>query len=82
MAAEPRAELDLKRIITESGLRIGYNSLKEKQVEAISVFLQGNDTFVALPTGYGKSVIYAVLPHAFDAIRGRFTVFVEVDIMP
>jgi len=27
--------------------------------------MSGIDTFVSLPTGYGKSAIYAVLPLAF-----------------
>ena len=35
-------------------------------------FAQGKDTFVVLPTGYGKSLIYAVLPLVFDAKRGIF----------
>ena len=68
-------ELDMERIIKESGLRIGYESLKEKQVEAISAFLQGHGTFVVLPTGCGKSAIHAALPHAFDAMWGKFTSF-------
>ena len=29
--------------------------LFEKQFEAVKVFMEGTDTFVALPTGYGKS---------------------------
>ena len=35
-------------------------------------FVQGKDTFVALPTGYGKSLKYAVLPLVFDAKRSIF----------
>ena len=61
-------EVDLEQITIESAQRLGYDGLKEKQLEAIVSFLQGNDTidniyddmFVALPTGYGKSLIYAV----------------------
>ena len=32
--------------------------LKDKQVEAIDTFVNGSDVFVALPIGYGKSLIY------------------------
>ena len=44
--------------------------LKDKQIKAISRFCSGNDVFVSLPTGYGKSLIYALLPLIFDKIRG------------
>jgi len=46
------------------------DKLKAKQVEAVEAFLGGSDTFVSLPTGYGKSIIYSVLPYAFDKLRG------------
>ena len=45
-------------------------TLKEKQYEAIEGFCSGNDVFVSLPTGYGKSLIFAVLPLVFDKMRG------------
>jgi len=44
--------------------------LKEKQVEVISKFCAGNDVFVSLPTGFGKSITFAILPLVFDRIRG------------
>ena len=62
--------MDTKTAITESGKKLGYDKLRGKQVEAMTSFLEGNDTFVSLPTGYGKSIIYAALPHAFDRLRG------------
>ena len=34
--------------------------LKEKQAEVIISFISGNDMFISLPTGYGKSIIFAV----------------------
>ena len=46
------------------------SALKPKQLEAVSSFVAGNNTFVSLPTGYGKSIIYAILPLVFDYIRG------------
>jgi len=44
--------------------------LKPKQLEAVRTFMSGKDTFVSLPTGYGKSAIYAILPLAFDCLLG------------
>uniref|UniRef100_A0A1X7VKG1 Helicase ATP-binding domain-containing protein n=1 Tax=Amphimedon queenslandica TaxID=400682 RepID=A0A1X7VKG1_AMPQE len=57
-------------VISEVSRR--YNVvLKDKQVEAIYSFMNGCDVFVALPTGYGKSLIYAFLPSVFDLYKGQ-----------
>ena len=48
--------------ILENAKQLGFEKL-EKQLKAVSSFVQGHDTFVSLPTGYGKSVIlYAIVP--------------------
>ena len=52
---------------------LGLTELKPKQVEAISAFVSGRDIFVSLPTGYGKSVIYGLLPKVFNLIKGNIT---------
>lgn len=70
VALDARKSLTMDAI-TESAAVFKF-ALKEKQIEAISSFIEGNDTFVSLPTGYGKSVIYAILPSVFDKLRGRF----------
>lgn len=57
--------------IIESAKILGIKQFKQKQVAAIESFLSGKDTFVSLPTGYGKSVIYAALPLAFDTLKGK-----------
>ncbi len=36
--------------------------LKSKQLEALKALYQGKDCFVWLPTGYGKSLCYQLLP--------------------
>jgi bloom syndrome protein len=46
-------------------------SLKEKQEEAIAAFVGGRDTFVSLPTGYGKSIIYGILPVMYNILLGE-----------
>jgi len=58
-------------IIHDVAEQMGIHSLKPKQLEAISAFLSGKDVFVSLPTGYGKSIIFALLPAVFNRIRGK-----------
>ena len=45
--------------------KFGIDSLKKQQVSAIRALLAtlcGNSVFVSLPTGFGKSLIYQLLP--------------------
>ena len=65
----PTADKISAAIQSTSEALLGY-SLKPKQLEAASMFMAGNDTFVSLPTRYGKSAIYAILPIAFDCSLG------------
>ena len=54
------AEIDvIKQVFT----KVGY--IKEEQLMAIKEFVSGNDVFICLLTGYGKSLIYAALPDIF-----------------
>eukprot|EP00731_Ephydatia_muelleri_P000851 Em0001g851a len=62
---------DTDTIILQATQRLGYPSLRENQYKAVFSFLNGNDVFVILPTGSGKSLCFAVLPFAFDALHGR-----------
>ena len=58
-------------LITECALQLGYEGVKDKQMEAILAVVRGKDTFVSLPTGYGKSMIYGLLPVVFDKKKGK-----------
>ena len=50
---------------------LGYEKLKPKQVRAVEAFVGARkDVFVSLPTGYGKSLCFGLLPRVFDNIRG------------
>ena len=42
--------------------------LKKEQEKVIVAFTQGHDVFVALPTGFGKSLRYCCLPYLFDKL--------------
>ena len=46
-------------------------TLKAQQKEAVKHVWEGKDVFVLLPTGFGKSIIYEVLPFLFDYKLGR-----------
>ena len=62
-----------KRSIDEAidyGARLlGYETLKVDQRHIITSFLEGNDIFACLPTGYGKSLCYFCLPVIFDQLQ-------------
>ena len=52
--------MDFNQTLNEVMWETGLTALKPKQCEAINVILSGRDIFVVVPTGYGKSIIYAV----------------------
>ena len=43
----------------------GHMKLKQEQRKALTEILGGKDSIVVLPTGYGKSLIYMLLPRAY-----------------
>ena len=40
-------------------------------MESVKAFLSGNDVFLTVPTGYGKSIVYGILPLVFDFMKGE-----------
>ena len=65
-------------LIDQAARDTGFPGLKDKQKEAIMSFLRGNDIFVSLPTGFGKSVICSILPLVFDRIKGTKSTYLLV----
>ena len=59
----------------EDALKLGYPSLRPEQLEVAIQFylLSGRDVFAVLPTGFGKSLCFAVLPLAFDKLSYFFS---------
>ena len=53
--------------------RFGYEALRPGQGEAISALLEGRDTLVVMPTGAGKSAVYAIAA----LLLGRPTIVVS-----
>ena len=47
----------------EEGIRaLGISSIKPDQLTAVKSLLYGEDVFVSAPTGFGKSLVYQLLP--------------------
>ena len=61
--------MELPNALEESGKISGLTNLSRNRSSYWSIF-SGKDVFVSLPTGYGKSIIYAILPTMFDKLRG------------
>ena len=70
MAALVEAYSSLREAISEVARNHGYKRFKEEQFLAIEKFVTGSDVFVSLPTGFGKSLIYGLLPAVFDCLKG------------
>ena len=66
---------DYTSLIAQAALRatraLGYEGMKALQEEAIIQFVGGKDVFICLPTGYGKSLCYQVLPLIYAELCGR-----------
>lgn len=54
------------KVLTEHNFSI---ELKSEQMEIISAIMDGKDVFAQLPSGYGKSLIYTLLPLLMDEIN-------------
>ena len=72
----------LSEIARSAAATLGYTSLKAEQESAIVSFLAGNDVFVSLPTGYGKSLCYAALPYSFDELRATSKSSIVIVVSP
>lgn len=68
---EERRRLDLDLAIEAATRKLGYSEVKEEQRQSIKSFLEGNDVFVCLPTGFGKSLCFFCLPVIFDLLHNR-----------
>ena len=54
--------------MTENNFSLKF-PLKKQQEDAINAILEGKDVLVALPTGYGKSLIFTMLPVVHEQVR-------------
>lgn len=59
----------METVIDVAAKKLGYESVKAEQMQVMSKFVEGNDVFAILPTGFGKSLCYLCLPIVFDMLQ-------------
>ena len=62
--------MNLDTAIDRAVETVGLTVLKPLQRDIIRSFCSGNDVFVSLPTGYGKSYCFVLLPLVFNHLLG------------
>ena len=58
----------MEAVVREVASSMGF-TIKNEQLKVVKQFLNGNDVFVIFPTGFGKSLCFAVLPGVFNRLR-------------
>jgi len=56
--------------------------LKPEQLQAVRYIYEGRDVFLWLPTGFGKSICYEVLPFLFDCKLGKSESSIVIVVSP
>ena len=52
----------IETVIVTAAKELSFPALYHEQKAAITSFVEGNDVFVSLPTGYGKTLCFGALP--------------------
>ena len=75
-------DADIQRALPSAAEKLGYSTLRSQQELVIKYFVQGNDVFVSLPTGSGKSLCYTILPYVFDILRNEVEPSIVIIVSP
>ena len=63
--------MNLEEALNFAARELGYETLRKEQKGIMEAFVGGHDNFAAHPTGYGKSLCFALLPHLFDILHNN-----------
>uniref|UniRef100_A0A8W8KTZ8 DEAD/DEAH-box helicase domain-containing protein n=1 Tax=Magallana gigas TaxID=29159 RepID=A0A8W8KTZ8_MAGGI len=56
--------------------------LKDKQIQTLKSLYEGHDTMAVLPTGFGKSIIFQLLPFLFQRKLGQQQPMISLIVTP
>ncbi len=73
MEDQPVVIMDFNTALDESLTKIEFlHTLKDKQTEILQYMMSGDKSniFGILPTGYGKSMLFAIFPFLYEKMRG------------
>ena len=73
---------EIERAVANAMRRVGLEEIKREQRRVIETFVSGKDVFVSLPTGYGKSFCYGLLPAVYDDLRSSDSTSIVVCVSP
>ena len=66
------SEEEFSSALAEVLTNFKYSSLKEEQIECVRcVICFCEDVLAVLPTGFGKSVIYQIIPKVLECLRSE-----------
>ena len=61
---------------------VGLEEIKREQRRVIETFVSGKDVFISLPTSYGKSFCYGILPAVYNDLRSSDSASIVICVSP
>ena len=55
--------------VVHAAKKLGYMSVKPEQLQIVTSVVRGRDVFCVLPTGFGKSLCFMLLPYVYDELH-------------